>query len=89
MPRSLPAPSRAISGAAVATAVAVGVVMIPAMKKAGYDEDVGAALTCTAACMGPIIRRASPSSFMGSRPTSRSARCFWAACFPASCWVRL
>ncbi|MCU0605227.1 MAG: TRAP transporter large permease subunit, partial [Desulfobacterales bacterium] len=35
----------AISGAAVATAVAIGVVMIPAMKKAGYDEDVAAALT--------------------------------------------
>ncbi|MDD5100833.1 MAG: TRAP transporter large permease subunit, partial [Syntrophales bacterium] len=28
----------AISGAAVATAVAIGVVMIPAMTKAGYDE---------------------------------------------------
>jgi tripartite ATP-independent transporter DctM subunit len=45
----------AISGAAVATAVAIGVVMIPAMKKAGFDDDFAAALTCTASCMGPII----------------------------------
>src|SRR5512135_2200486 len=39
----------AISGAAVATAVAIGVVMIPAMKEAGYDEEVGAAMTSVAA----------------------------------------
>lgn len=45
----------AISGSAVATAVAIGMVMIPAMAEAGYDEDVAAALTATAACMGPII----------------------------------
>ena len=45
----------AISGAAVATAVAIGMVMIPAMRDAGYDEDVAAAVTATASCMGPII----------------------------------
>ncbi len=45
----------AISGAAVATAVAIGMVMIPAMKEAGYEEDVAAAVTATASCMGPII----------------------------------
>lgn len=45
----------AISGAAVATAVAIGMVMIPAMRDAGYEEDVGAAVTATASCMGPII----------------------------------
>jgi C4-dicarboxylate transporter DctM subunit len=55
----------AITGAAVATAVAIGVVMIPAMKKAGYDEDVGAALTCTASCMGPIIPPSIPFIIYG------------------------
>ena len=45
----------AISGAAVATAVAIGMVMIPAMKEAGYDIEVGAGVTATASCMGPII----------------------------------
>jgi C4-dicarboxylate transporter DctM subunit len=55
----------AISGAAVATAVAIGVVMIPAMKKVGYDEDVAAALTCTASCMGPIIPPSIPFIIYG------------------------
>ena len=55
----------AISGAAVATAVAIGVVMIPAMKKAGYDEGVAAALTCTASCMGPIIPPSIPFIIYG------------------------
>jgi tripartite ATP-independent transporter DctM subunit len=45
----------AISGAAVATAVAIGMVMIPAMKEAGYEPEVAAGLTATASCMGPII----------------------------------
>ncbi len=45
----------AISGAAVATAVAIGMVMIPAMKDAGYDKEVAAGITATASCMGPII----------------------------------
>ncbi len=45
----------AISGSAVATAVAIGAVMIPAMLEFGYDKDVAAALTANSACMGPII----------------------------------
>lgn len=55
----------AISGAAVATAVAIGVVMIPAMKKAGYDEDVSAAITSVASCMGPIIPPSIPFIIYG------------------------
>ena len=55
----------AISGAAVATAVAIGVVMIPAMKKAGYDEGVAAALTSTASCLGPIIPPSIPFIIYG------------------------
>ncbi len=55
----------AITGAAVATAVAIGVVMIPAMKKMGYEEEVGAALTCTASCMGPIIPPSIPFIIYG------------------------
>jgi C4-dicarboxylate transporter DctM subunit len=55
----------AISGAAVATAVAIGMVMIPAMKKAGYDEEVGAAVTCVASCMGPIIPPSIPFIIYG------------------------
>lgn len=55
----------AISGAAVATAVAIGMVMIPAMKEAGYDEDVSAAVTATASCMGPIIPPSIPFIMYG------------------------
>ncbi len=55
----------AISGAAVATAVAIGMVMIPAMKKAGYELEVGAAITSVASCMGPIIPPSIPFIIYG------------------------
>jgi len=55
----------AISGSAVATAVAIGLVMIPAMKKAGYEEDVGAALVATAGCLGPVIPPSIPFIIYG------------------------
>ncbi len=55
----------AISGSAVATAVAIGMIMIPAMRDAGYDEEVGAALTATASCMGPIIPPSIPFIMYG------------------------
>ena len=55
----------AISGSAVATAVAIGMVMIPAMKDAGYDEEVSAAVTATASCMGPIIPPSIPFIMYG------------------------
>ena len=55
----------AISGAAVATAVAIGVIMIPAMKKAGYDEGMAAALTSTASCLGPVIPPSIPFIIYG------------------------
>jgi tripartite ATP-independent transporter DctM subunit len=55
----------AITGAAVATAVAIGALMIPAMKEAGYDEDVGAGLVAAASCMGPIIPPSIPFIIYG------------------------
>jgi C4-dicarboxylate transporter DctM subunit len=55
----------AISGAAVAPARAHGGVMIPAHIKAGYDDDVAGALTCTASCMGPIIPPSIPFIIYG------------------------
>ncbi len=44
-----------ITGSALADAAAIGSIMIPAMKKEGYDEDFSAAVTASAALMGPII----------------------------------
>jgi tripartite ATP-independent transporter DctM subunit len=72
----------AISGSAVATAVAVGIVMIPAMKKAGYDEDMGAALTCTAACMGPIIPPSIPFIIYGVTANVSIGALFLGGVFP-------
>ena len=54
-----------ISGSAVATAVAIGTVMLPAMRKAGYDDGVSAATTATASCMGPIIPPSIPFIIYG------------------------
>lgn len=72
----------AISGAAVATAVAIGVVMIPAMKKAGYDEDVAAALTSTASCMGPIIPPSIPFIIYGVSANVSIGALFLGGVFP-------
>ncbi len=44
-----------ISGSSVADASAIGSIMIPAMEKAGYDRPFSAALTASAATIGPII----------------------------------
>jgi tripartite ATP-independent transporter DctM subunit len=72
----------AISGAAVATAVAIGVVMIPAMKNAGYDEDVAAALTCTSSCMGPIIPPSIPFIIYGVAANVSIGALFLGGVFP-------
>ena len=72
----------AISGAAVATAVAIGVVMIPAMKKAGYDEGVAAALTSTASCLGPIIPPSIPFIVYGVVANVSIAELFLAGVLP-------
>ncbi|MCX5906196.1 MAG: TRAP transporter large permease [Deltaproteobacteria bacterium] len=44
-----------VSGSAVADASATGTVLIPAMKKDGYNVDYAAALVAAAATIGPII----------------------------------
>lgn len=44
-----------ISGAATADAAAVGMVMIPAMERAGFTREYSASLVATASLMGPII----------------------------------
>lgn len=44
-----------ITGAAVADTAALGTILIPGMKKAGYDEDFSAAVTISSSIIGPII----------------------------------
>ncbi|MGB9687202.1 MAG: TRAP transporter large permease [Rectinema subterraneum] len=55
----------AITGSAVATAVAIGGVLIPVMHKAGYEDEVSASVTATAACLGPIIPPSIPFIIYG------------------------
>jgi tripartite ATP-independent transporter DctM subunit len=49
-----------ISGSAVADAAAIGSVLIPSMKRAGYSSAFSAAITETASVIGPIIPPRSP-----------------------------
>lgn len=44
-----------ITGSATAEAAAIGMLMIPAMERAGYGKNYSAALVATASLMGPII----------------------------------
>lgn len=72
----------AITGAAVATAVAIGALMIPAMKEAGYDEDVGAGLVAAASCMGPIIPPSIPFIIYGVAADVSIGKLFLGGVFP-------
>lgn len=44
-----------VSGSAVADTAAIGSLMIPMMKKDGYDGEYSAAVTGASSCIGPII----------------------------------
>ncbi|MDI6823670.1 MAG: TRAP transporter large permease [Bacillota bacterium] len=55
----------AISGSAVATAVAIGVMLLPAMREAGYEDAFSGALMATAACIGPVIPPSIPFILYG------------------------
>ncbi|MCY3985128.1 MAG: TRAP transporter large permease [Roseovarius sp.] len=44
-----------ISGSSTADTASIGSILIPAMKKEGYDSDFSVALTATSSCCGPLI----------------------------------
>jgi C4-dicarboxylate transporter DctM subunit len=54
-----------VSGSAVADATALGKVLIPGMKKAGYDPAFSASVTASASVMGPIIPPSIPLVIYG------------------------
>lgn len=54
-----------VSGSAVADATALGKVLIPGMRKAGYDSGFSAAVTASASVMGPIIPPSIPLVIYG------------------------
>ncbi len=54
-----------ITGAAVADTSAVGAILIPAMKKNGYNVDFAAAVTATSSTIGPVIPPSIPFIIYG------------------------
>jgi tripartite ATP-independent transporter DctM subunit len=54
-----------VSGSAVADASAIGSFLIPMMKEKGFDDDFSAAVTASAAVMGPIIPPSIPMVIYG------------------------
>ena len=54
-----------ITGAAVADTSALGSILIPAMKKEGYDSDFSAAVTATSSTIGPVIPPSIPFIIYG------------------------
>ncbi len=55
----------ALSGSAVATASAIGGILLPSLKEKKYDENVSAALIASASVVGPIIPPSIPMIVYG------------------------
>lgn len=71
-----------ISGTAVAEAASIGAVMIPGMQRVGYDAAFSAALTASAATMGPIIPPSVPMIIVGTLTGLSVGRMFLAGAVP-------
>ena len=65
-----------VSGSGNADTTAIGSLMIPALVDDGYEEGFAVSVVAAAGSLGPIIPQA-----------TTSARCSWAALFPASSWL--
>lgn len=71
-----------ISGTAVAETASIGSVMIPAMKKSGYDAPFAAALTAAASTVGPIIPPSVPMIIVGTLTGLSVGKMFLAGAVP-------
>lgn len=71
-----------ITGAAVADTSAVGSILIPAMKKEGYDIDFSAAVTATSSTIGPVIPPSIPFIVYGVLGEVSIASLFLAGIIP-------
>ena len=71
-----------ISGTAVAETASIGSVMIPAMRKAGYDAPFAAALTAAASTVGPIIPPSVPMIIVGTLTGLSVGKMFLAGALP-------
>ncbi|MBU8849490.1 MAG: TRAP transporter large permease [Desulfobacterales bacterium] len=71
-----------ISGSAAADAAAVGAIMIPAMKKSGYDSDFAAAVQASGGSIGVIIPPSIPMIIFGFLTGASIGRLFAAGILP-------
>lgn len=71
-----------ISGTAVSETASIGAVMIPAMRKAGYDAPFSAALTAAASTVGPIIPPSVPMIIVGTLTGLSVGKMFLAGAVP-------
>ncbi len=71
-----------ISGTAVSEAASIGSVMIPAMKRTGYDAPFSAAITAVASTVGPIIPPSVPMIIVGTLTGLSVSKLFLAGAVP-------
>ena len=71
-----------ISGTAVADTASIGSIMIPAMKKEGYDGDFSCAVTASSSTVGPIIPPSLPLIIAGSLTGLSIGKLFLAGAVP-------
>jgi C4-dicarboxylate transporter DctM subunit len=71
-----------ISGTAVADTASLGSVMIPAMKKEGYETDFSCAVTAASSTVGPIIPPSMPMIIVGALSGLSVGKLFVAGAVP-------
>lgn len=71
-----------ISGTAIADTASIGAIMIPAMKKEGYDTDFSCAVTAASSTIGPIIPPSLPMIIAGSLTGLSIGKLFLAGAIP-------
>ena len=71
-----------ISGTAVSDTASIGSVMIPAMKKEGYDEGFSCAITAASSTVGPIIPPSVPMIIAATLSGLSVGKLFLAGAFP-------
>lgn len=71
-----------ISGTALADTASIGAVMIPAMKKEGYDAPFSVAVTSSSSTIGPIIPPSLPMIILGTLATVSIGDLFIAGVIP-------
>ena len=71
-----------ISGTAIADTASIGSILIPAMKKEGYEADFSCAVTASSSTIGPIIPPSMPMIIAGSLSGLSIGKLFLAGAIP-------